>query len=99
VLTRTVLVDGIVAGQVMSFIRDNKRELGYWLGREFWGQGITARAVQQYLAQVERQRPLFAIVAEHNLASRRILARCGFREAHTKGNVLHYRLSSRQFPT
>ena len=88
---RTVLVDGTVAGLVISFDRDGVRELGYWLGREFWGQGIAGAAVQQYLA-LERQRPLFAIVAAHNVASRRILKRCGFREASKNGDVLRYQL-------
>jgi RimJ/RimL family protein N-acetyltransferase len=92
VATKTVLVDGTVAGHVVSFNGDGLRELGYWLGREFWGQGITSAAVHQYLA-VERQRPLFAIVAEHNVASRRILKRHGFRESSAKDHVLHYRLS------
>jgi RimJ/RimL family protein N-acetyltransferase len=93
--TRSIVVDGTVAGHVMSFDRDGVRELGYWLGREFWGQGIAGAAVQQYLA-FEPQRPLFAIVAEHNLASRRILSRCGFRETTRKGDVLRYRLSAGQ---
>ena len=92
--TRTVLVQGAVAGHVMSFDRDGVRELGYWLGREFWGQGIAGAAVQQYLA-LEHQRPLFAIVAEHNAASRRILNRCGFREVGRSGDVVRYGLSAR----
>jgi RimJ/RimL family protein N-acetyltransferase len=89
---RTIVVDGVVAGQVISFDRDGVRELGYWLGSEFWGQGIAGAAVQQYLA-FEPQRPLFAIVAEQNTASRRILTRCGFREVSKKGDALRYQLS------
>jgi RimJ/RimL family protein N-acetyltransferase len=89
---RTVVVDGVVAGQVISFDRDGVRELGYWLGREFWGQGIAGAAVQQYLA-FESRRPLFAIVAENNTASRRILIGCGFREVGKKGDALRYQLS------
>ena len=92
---RTIVVDGAVAGQVISFDRDGVRELGYWIGREFWGQGIAGAAVRQYLA-VELHRPLFAIVAEHNTASRRILSRCGFREASRKGEALRYQLSAGQ---
>jgi RimJ/RimL family protein N-acetyltransferase len=90
---RTIVADGVVAGHVMSFNRDGERELGYWLGREFWGRGITRAAVQQYLP-LEPQRPLFAIVAEHNSASRRILTRFGFREISKMGEVVRYRLST-----
>ena len=93
VATKTIVVDGAVAGHVMSFDRNGMRELGYWLGREFWGQGIAGAAVQQYLA-IEPQRPLFAIVAERNVASRRVLSRCGFREISKKGDVLRYQLSA-----
>jgi RimJ/RimL family protein N-acetyltransferase len=89
--TRTIVVDGAIAGHVMSFDRDGVRELGYWLGREFWGRGIAGAAVQQYLG-LELQRPLFAIVAEHNAASRRILSRCGFSEVSRKEHVLRYEL-------
>jgi RimJ/RimL family protein N-acetyltransferase len=89
---QTVLVDGIVAGHVMSFERDGVRELGYWLGREYWGLGIAGVAVGQYL-ELERHRPLFAIVAEHNVASRRILSRCGFKWVRTDGDVLHLQLA------
>lgn len=88
----TVLVDGAVAGQVISFNRDGVRELGYWLGREYWGQGIAGAAVQQYLT-LERYRPLFALVAEHNTASRRLLIRSGFNEVAQKDGAVHFELS------
>ncbi len=89
---RTVLFNGAVAGQVLSFNRDGVRELGYWLGREFWGQGIAGAAVLQYLT-IERHRPLFAVVAEHNEASRRLVIRCGFREIANKDGARHFELS------
>src|SRR5512137_1873329 len=37
---RTVLWDGEVAGNVLSFMRGDTREVGYWIGREYWGRGI-----------------------------------------------------------
>ncbi len=77
VVVRAVVVDGAVAGQVVSFPRDGVRELGYWLGRSYWGRGIAARAVAAFLPLVP-QRPLHAVVAEHNAASRRVLERHGF---------------------
>jgi RimJ/RimL family protein N-acetyltransferase len=88
---RTILADGAVAGQVISFDRDGVRELGYWIGREFWGRGIAGAAVQQYLA-IELRRPLYAIVAGDNLASRRILSRCGFVEESRKADVVRCQL-------
>jgi RimJ/RimL family protein N-acetyltransferase len=52
-------------------------EITYWLGREFWGQGIATRALALFL-QVVPTRPLSARVAKDNLGSLRVLQKCGF---------------------
>jgi hypothetical protein len=36
----TIAADGEVAGHMLCFERDGKREVGYWLGRAYWGRGI-----------------------------------------------------------
>ncbi len=77
VLLRTIVADGRVAGNVVSFVRDGRTMVGYWLGREFWGRGIATRALRQFLAQ-QAVRPLYADVATHNLGSIRVLEKCGF---------------------
>jgi len=74
---KTVLFNDQVAGNVVSFEMDGEREVGYWLGREFWGKGIATRALAEFLGG-EEVRPLYAHVARHNLASRRVLEKCGF---------------------
>ncbi len=76
-VNQTVLVDGRVAGSLASFLQDGEREVGYWLGREFWGRGIATQALAAFLSH-EQRRPLFAHVARHNVASRRVLEKCGF---------------------
>jgi RimJ/RimL family protein N-acetyltransferase len=76
-LTWTILYDGQVAGDVVSFLRDGRREVGYRIGREYWGKGIATRALTLFLEQ-ERRRPLYGYVASHNAASRRVLEKCGF---------------------
>ncbi len=77
VMNRTILFDEQVAGNIASFEMDGEREIGYWIGREFWGKGIASESLKQFLGQ-EVRRPLFAHVAQHNLASRRVLEKCGF---------------------
>jgi RimJ/RimL family protein N-acetyltransferase len=77
VVARTIVVDGQVAGNVVSFVQDDRREVGYWLGRDFWGRGIATRSLALFLGQVT-ERPLYAWVATHNTASRRVLEKCGF---------------------
>jgi RimJ/RimL family protein N-acetyltransferase len=74
---KTILFEGQVAGNVVSFEQDGKMEVGYWLGKEFWGQGIASRALAEFLGYVV-VRPLYAHVAKHNIASRRVLEKCGF---------------------
>jgi RimJ/RimL family protein N-acetyltransferase len=77
-ITRTVLVDDVVAGNVGSWLDDaNRRLVGYWIGREFWGRGVATAALAAFVAEVT-ERPLFAFVATHNVASRRVLEKCGF---------------------
>jgi RimJ/RimL family protein N-acetyltransferase len=77
ILKRTVVVDGQVAGYVMSFIRDGKREVGYWIDRTFWGRGVATAALSAFL-RLDQTRPLYAGVARHNVASLRVLQKYGF---------------------
>jgi RimJ/RimL family protein N-acetyltransferase len=51
--------------------------VSYWLGREFWGRGIASAALALLLAEV-KTRPLHAHVVRHNVASIRVLQKCGF---------------------
>ena len=77
VILRTIEVDGHVAGHLVSWEMEEGREVGYWLGMEFWGKGIATEALSQFLGVVQT-RPLFAHVAKHNIGSRRVLEKCGF---------------------
>lgn len=74
---QTVVVDGQVAGHIGSFGPAGAREVGYWIGRAFWGQGVATAALAAFLRQVP-ERPLFAHVATDNVGSLRVLERCGF---------------------
>jgi RimJ/RimL family protein N-acetyltransferase len=86
VAKKTILFDGHVAGNIVSFERSGKREVGYWIGREYWGKGIATEALLQFLRHVT-ERPLYALVAKHNVASIRVLEKCGFAIAdHGRGS-------------
>ena len=76
-LTKTIVADGQVAGHIASFLRDGEREIGYWIDRALWGRGIGSEALSAFLC-LEQRRPLYAGVARHNIASMRILQKCGF---------------------
>ncbi len=77
VITKTILFNGQVVGNVVSFEQFGKREIGYWLGKQFWGQGLATQALAAFLDH-DRVRPLYAYVATRNHASRRVLEKCGF---------------------
>ena len=89
---KTVLVDGHVAGYVVSWNADDLRLAGYWIGRAFWGRGVASAALAAYL-QHEQTRPLCAWVAVHNTGSIRVLEKCGFQRMSTReheGVVEHF---------
>jgi RimJ/RimL family protein N-acetyltransferase len=75
---RTILYQGRIAGHILSHAWFGDPEVSYWLGREFWGKGIASRALEEFLGVIE-QRPLYARVAKDNVASLRVLEKCGFK--------------------
>ncbi len=76
---RTVLVDGQVAGHVLSYEESAGRpEVSYWIGKPYWGRGIATAALRAFLAQVVA-RPIYARAAKDHRASLRVLEKCGFR--------------------
>ncbi|MCP3099611.1 GNAT family N-acetyltransferase [Myxococcus sp. K15C18031901] len=76
-LSRTIVMGDVVVGNIGSWEQESKRLVAYWIGREHWGQGIATRALSEFL-ELERTRPLHAWIAAHNVASIRVLEKCGF---------------------
>jgi RimJ/RimL family protein N-acetyltransferase len=77
IIARTIEVDGAPAGYVARFPMFGKPSVAYWIGRAFWGRGVATAALSSFLRH-ERRRTLYARVAADNLASRRVLEKCGF---------------------
>lgn len=80
VVTRAIVCDGRVAGNVVCWQESGKLLIGYWLDRNFWGRGVATRAIRDFVSELPT-RPLYAHVAKHNLASIRVLEKCGFQVA------------------
>jgi len=76
-IIQTVIFDGSVAGNVGCWEHSGEKLVGYWIGREYWGKGIATAALSELLKRVP-DRPLVARVAKHNVASIRVLEKCGF---------------------
>jgi len=83
VMLRTIEREGRVAGHIASFVRDGEREVTYWIGREYWGRGVATRALAAFLGE-DATRPMHARAASDNIASLRVLAKCGFEVARTE---------------
>ena len=70
--------------------RDDECELGYWLGKPFWGQNIIPEAAGELLRhafeEIGMQR-VWAGYYEGNSKSRRVQEKCGFRYQWTTEGV------------
>jgi RimJ/RimL family protein N-acetyltransferase len=93
VIKKTILFEGEVAGNIVSFMNSGERDVGYWIGREFWGRGVATRALAGFF-RIEARRPLYAGVALHNAASLRVLQKCGFRISLEEPEDLILKLSA-----
>ena len=76
-VTRAIVVGDEVVGNIGGWLDEGERTIGYWIGREHWGRGYATGAVVAFVGEL-RERPVWARVAEHNVASLRVLAKAGF---------------------
>jgi RimJ/RimL family protein N-acetyltransferase len=83
VINRAIVVDGEVAGTIGSWGDPSESEVTYWIGRSYWGKGIAPCALNAFLS-VDPSRPLHPRVAYDNIASQRVLEKCGFRVIATE---------------
>jgi RimJ/RimL family protein N-acetyltransferase len=80
-----IVVDGLAVGNISlkagTDIERNSAELGYWLGRAFWGRGIVSDAVRGMTLHAFDHLHLnrvFAVPFKRNPASSRVLEKVGF---------------------
>jgi len=78
---RSIWVDGVLTGSIMKFFRGGVHELGYLIGKPFWGRGIASIAVEQML-QISKDRPMYGVCIAENVASQRVLQKAGFKLDH-----------------
>jgi RimJ/RimL family protein N-acetyltransferase len=77
VIARTIVIGDRVVGHVARFERDGEPEVTYWIGRSDWGRGVATGALAEFLRRFPA-RPLHARVVKDNVASVRVLEKCGF---------------------
>lgn len=60
--------------------------MGYWIGREYWGQGLIPEAARAILAYAFEELGMSAVWCGHydgNIKSRRVQEKLGFEYHHT----------------
>ena len=82
VIIRTIEYQDKVAGSVLKYEMEGEAEISYWIGREYWGKGIATEALRQFIEELDIW-PLHAHAAADNLASIRVLEKCGFVQTGT----------------
>ena len=100
VLKETNRVIGVI--DIFKIDWKNKNaELGYWLGKKYWGRGLTTEAVKlmlKFAFEKLKLHRVYASLFEENVASRRVLEKSGFklegimRECRYKHNRWHNEL-------
>ena len=78
----TVLHDGHVAGHVCTFHREGNREIGYWIGKPWWGRGFATEATHTLMEHCFDACGFRRLTCGHfvdNPASARVIAKLGFR--------------------
>ena len=66
-------------------------EIGYWIGKPYWGQGLIPEAVRALLARSFNELKLEAVWCGYydgNVKSRRVIEKCGFRFHHTNADIV-----------
>src|SRR5262245_53627661 len=105
-----------IAGGIGFYFRDDvhyrSAEVGYWLGREYWGRGIATAAIRaftQYGFVAHDLLRIYGCVFSSNPASMRVLEKCGYaregvlrKSVVKKGQVLDmvmYAMTDEMLPT
>jgi [ribosomal protein S5]-alanine N-acetyltransferase len=63
--------------------KSHRAEVGYWLAKPYWGQGIMTAVVQRVCQPAFEEFGLVKIIAQvrsENMASARVLEKCGFQQ-------------------
>lgn len=72
-------------------IKDGEAEIGYWIGKPYWGQGLIPEAVKTLLSRCFNELGLDTVWCgyyEGNNKSKRVCEKCGFKYHHTNFDII-----------
>lgn len=85
-IVKAITHNGVLVGSISAipgeFERQKSAEIGYWIAKPFWGKGFASEALQQFTALVFENSDLIKLHASvfgENLASAKVLEKCGFK--------------------
>ncbi|MBT3404931.1 GNAT family N-acetyltransferase [archaeon] len=87
-----IILKGKLIGNLVAEKIDTEKktlEIGFWIGKNYWGKGITTKALKIFLKKIIKKFKSKKIIAHHktnNPASGRVLEKAGFNfESEKKG--------------
>ncbi len=83
-------IELMLNGNTKMTDQDDECELGFWLGKPFWGRGIMPEAVQEMLRHAFEDcgmQKVWIGYYEGNVKSKRVQEKCGFRYQWKSENV------------
>ncbi len=94
-LVKAIIFNGVLVGCIGvnrgEFEYQKSGEIGYWLAKEYWRQGITSVAIKQMTEQVFANTDIiriFASVFSGNTASMQLLLKSGFKQEAILKNAI-----------
>lgn len=73
--------------------KNNSLEIGYGIGSKYWGKGFMTEAVKAMLNYYFKQtdfKTVYASFFPENIASKKVMEKCGMIYSHTNKNELTY---------
>lgn len=83
-------IELMLSGHTDITEKEDECELGYWIGKPFWGQGLVPEAAKELLRRAFEDlgmKKVWCGYYEGNSKSRRVQEKCGFRYQRTEKNV------------
>lgn len=74
-----------------SHMNPGEAEIGYWIGRPYWGQGLIPEATAALLSRCFNELGLNAVWCgfyDGNVRSKRVCEKCGFKFHHTTPDII-----------
>lgn len=72
-------------------MKPGEAEIGYWIGKPYWGQGLIPEAVKALLQRCFNELALDVVWCGYydgNIKSKRVCEKCGFKYHHTNHDIL-----------